>query len=583
MNDLNLVTFFKASFGIRKAQNDGDTDILWELVCAIRTWLRDKYNKNDQELIPSNRRLWTKFKKYGSALYSLDKDKIVYCKSISYTSQKNETQYWACRITESPEPAYDYASRQWITEIVYRENASDGRFDLVVKYRDRAGYIGHYEEQPQITVPRLIRLILQHRELLCHSGNIPLNAFPTELNTGDGTKLRDLIFNPVRDLPLIYISPRKTSNKWTDIGELLVSPNEINKCVLGNAYVFFSKSIEFSEEMDYLLGRNYQCHYGDIRVYFPINRKSEEHDDPRRHRLIFASTISEWGEKEILAIFRKALAQNSDYFRRVLDYDYCSFTMDREEHEKQMLEKVAAIKRRDEQIESIKSASEEERAEIFDMALEDYDKLSKEHESLIDDFDKLEKERSELKQQVYNLNSQIEVLNRKSDGGLADENSKRLLVRLKEMPSDCQDVVRIIEAAFPDRIIFTKKAQDSLRDCVTSPKLLWSLLYAMATDFYDRLKKTPATAAEDFANSFGIDYARGAGSMTRKDRSLMRQYLVQYNEHVVNIEKHFKKGNNDADEQNIRVYFAWEPDICDKIIIGHCGKHIDNWSTRNRH
>ena len=272
MNDLNLVTFFKASFSI---QAGNDIDILWELVCAIRTWLMGKYNKNGRQIVPFTPPLWTKFKKYGSLVYSLDPDKIVYCQSITYTSEKTSSMYWACRITESPAPEKDYASRQWITEIVYKESAGEGRFDLVVKYRDRAGFIGHYEPQPMITVPRLITLILQHNKLFCHSKNFPLRAYPIELTIGDGRKLQELIFNPVRDLPLIYISVRKTSEKWTDIGELLISPTKVTNCVMGNAFVYYSKSLEFSEEADYLLGHSYQCHNGDIRVYFPrIDKKT---------------------------------------------------------------------------------------------------------------------------------------------------------------------------------------------------------------------------------------------------------------------------------------------------------------------
>ena len=31
---------------------------------------------------------------------------------------------------------------------------------------------------------------------------------------------------------------------------------------------------------------------------------------------------------------------------------------------------------------------------------------------------------------------------------------------------------------------------------------------------------------------------------------------------------------------NARIYFAYDPQITDRIIIGHCGKHLDNYSSR---
>ena len=74
--------------------------------------------------------------------------------------------------------------------------------------------------------------------------------------------------------------------------------------------------------------------------------------------------------------------------------------------------------------------------------------------------------------------------------------------------------------------------------------------------------------------------ARGEGKMTRKDADLMRQYTDTYNGHEINIEAHIKNGVKESDPRFVRIYFAHDPTVSDKVIIGHCGKHLDNYTTQ---
>lgn len=68
--------------------------------------------------------------------------------------------------------------------------------------------------------------------------------------------------------------------------------------------------------------------------------------------------------------------------------------------------------------------------------------------------------------------------------------------------------------------------------------------------------------------------------MTRLDKNLMKQYIDYFDGQEISIEAHVKNGNKDSDPKSVRIYFAYDPQITDRIIIGHCGKHIDNYSTR---
>lgn len=61
---------------------------------------------------------------------------------------------------------------------------------------------------------------------------------------------------------------------------------------------------------------------------------------------------------------------------------------------------------------------------------------------------------------------------------------------------------------------------------------------------------------------------------------MMRQYSDEYNGREIDIEAHIKNGNKESDPRFVRIHFAYDPAVSDKILIGHCGKHLDNYSTR---
>lgn len=78
----------------------------------------------------------------------------------------------------------------------------------------------------------------------------------------------------------------------------------------------------------------------------------------------------------------------------------------------------------------------------------------------------------------------------------------------------------------------------------------------------------------------GWDCSRGEGAMTRKDAKLMQQYEDTYNGQELDIEAHVKSGTKDSDPRSIRIYFAYDPAVAPQILIGHCGKHLDNHTTK---
>ena len=76
-----------------------------------------------------------------------------------------------------------------------------------------------------------------------------------------------------------------------------------------------------------------------------------------------------------------------------------------------------------------------------------------------------------------------------------------------------------------------------------------------------------------------FEYARGIGSMTRRDAWLAQRYEDVYQGRPVSCEAHIGRGNNDADPASIRVYFCFDR-LSGKIVVSHCGCHLPTYSGK---
>jgi len=60
----------------------------------------------------------------------------------------------------------------------------------------------------------------------------------------------------------------------------------------------------------------------------------------------------------------------------------------------------------------------------------------------------------------------------------------------------------------------------------------------------------------------------------------MKNYVDTYDGQEIDIEAHIKHGNKDTDPRSVRIYFAYDSSIANKILIGHCGKHLENYTSQ---
>jgi len=559
MRDLNATMFYKAKFNV--TAKSPDEDLLWKLIVNIHDWITRKLNRNDHIHVDPDWKKWTYFKN-GGKLYDQEEKNSFFAESVFYNSLTSpEETSWACRIVEKPTPDSGCAPQEWTTEIGYQSSQNGTAvISYVVTYSDAAGFIGPCTEMPSISVPNVIRKLLADPSVECTVGNSILSISPIKVRSGDFPKFQQLLLDPMRELPIIYISPNRDPSNETQ-GLLLVDPHKAAEAVVGNALVFFSEDLEFSKEMRYLGKPEYNCTGGTIRIYSPKINCSDV-SDSYRHRFIRSSEIKEHGEQYVLQILRRALAQDVHFYEQMFRVESCNALIAEDTHRKR--------------INAIQKSSETD----VNIAMQEWEKESTERFKVEQDLQARESELEDCKRENYSLRMQLDTFRENYTRLAAIESSVQGIRSIGEYPSSPLSIARYFETLYPERIAFTERGYRSLDECITKPDILWEVLYLIATTLYDLLQENPATAYKQFREITGWTCARGEGPMTRNNSNLMKQYVDEYDGQEIDIEAHIKQGNKDSDPRSVRVHFAYDSSITKKILIGHCGKHLDNYSSQ---
>lgn len=537
MTDLNSIMFYKAKFNI--LDKDLSKDLLWSLILEIRDWLKRKYG--GKGMIDLNFHKWTSFKN-GGKMFDISKYNRFFAESYYHSDRKNSKCIsWACKIEESFPSQNGCAPREWITEIGYQSKIpGTAEISYVLTYRDSAGFIGEIEEIPEISLPRVIRSLITKYE--CKIGNDVIHIDPIKLNPGDYPAFQDFIFNKDRQIPVVYISPIY-SDPNSNTTKLLVSPIEMAKCVAANALVYYSESLDFSKEMQFLGDSRYTCSGGAIRLYKP-NIDSKDNNDQYKHRFITEKYITEKGEKQILEIFRRAIAQDVHFYEKMFRLEDCK--------------QLAEEDKRQERIETIKKESEGNTDYLLSCLCE--------MESSCNTY---KEENEQLREENYKLKSYMDAINNVNQA----KADKDVYEKIREISSYTPSkTAQYFESLYSEQIYFTDRAKKSLKNCTTKSELLWEAFYAIATVLWDLFNNNPSQVQKKFNAQTNFEYARSNGSQTRSDSKLMRQFVDTYNGKEISIEPHIKKGK-------LRIYLNYDSET-NKIVIGHCGEHLDTATTR---
>ena len=141
----------------------------------------------------------------------------------------------------------------------------------------------------------------------------------------------------------------------------------------------------------------------------------------------------------------------------------------------------------------------------------------------------------------------------------------------------------LAERAFGDRLIITNEAKDSAAKAnrgISSDET-FDILRTLAMNLWPKYfeqDEANGTAGTEFQRETGYYLTFHESAQTNKDPRLLKQREISYDGRTLNIAPHVKgkSGNRNA---SLRIHFAIDRPTR-KIIIGHCGDHMETAGTR---
>ncbi len=125
---------------------------------------------------------------------------------------------------------------------------------------------------------------------------------------------------------------------------------------------------------------------------------------------------------------------------------------------------------------------------------------------------------------------------------------------------------------FPDRVVVLDTAIQSANESLAFKytEKAFELLWKLINDYWTELNKGGGDRAKEiFGNSA---YAQNEGDTLSNEGKRRRAFNFGGRELI--MLKHLKIGVKDSVSETLRIHFEWLADE-NKIIIGHCGKHLD--------
>lgn len=463
---------------------------------------------------------------------------------------------YALRLTHGDR---EVAGRQWVTELGVEDPGDEGDIRATVLL-ETSEISARVSGPVQITRP----LLVEHLLLECAPTSDTPGLTVRSLTPESARAFDYVVTDERRAHPLIVVSP-------TASGQFLLDIDRARSLVAGVAEVVRIPPDTDTFALADVLGKEYVAWRGAVRVLFPVRTRGSDRFVPGT--LILADQLSEIAaegrsaETELLSIV--AHRTNLTNSRRHI----------RPEAVRELSLRREMLRRRREAEEAGSTAellplyeeADRENSEKIQQ-LEDW---NRQLESLVDS---LEDEKRILASQNEGLKAALAGARSSAPGqpgaGTILQSRDALLAAIAGAPS-LEESLQVIACLFADRVVILDTAWKSTRDAAAfqnRPKA-FELLRMLVTSYWQAL--TDGRGDNEARKVFGNAYASRESETVEGNRRARELRTFIYDGQPIEMWKHLKIGNKPSVAETLRIHFEWDAQR-NKIVIGHCGVHLDH-------
>lgn len=532
------------------------------LIKQIRSWVKRRCD-DEQNLV----KVW--FFQRGTWKDEANPRRNVEVDSIESGDSANVT-IWTMKFEH---PCDEIGSRQWRIDVTV-ETMSDQRyrFSMMIRHWLLPGYIGDEPSLPEPTTPTIIGNLLHPKRNLWNpwAGSEPMTFDPTTLYPGNAKLFKNVLESEERECSVVYISCSPVNDKP------LIDPVALSRLIRGTGTVYVSEKALADTELSYQIDRNYECKNGMVRIYKP-GLQFNVPGDYRRHRFFTVSSINEIGEKEVMMQIVRGLCRRSS---SVHPEDVLTIEGLRS---RRNLFRLRELRKSD-------SVDPEELRKVFWDEVEGQEKqigdLKKQLKNSRDETEFALEQASEYERDVNSLKFRLsEAEGRASESGNHSEiivSRNDLWQTMDAFPHSLREVMDLASKLWPDKLVFTKRALKAASDYrFDDVDIAWRCIQDLATILHGLCfeEDTAQKAAEIFGSKSNFEVTFREGTATNRDPKFAKMRTDVFEGEKIDITPHLKYGNKSP--KLLRIHFAVHSSS-KKLIIGHVGDHLDNYSTRKK-
>ena len=468
-------------------------------------------------------------------------------------------QFWAVRYDH---PCSQIAFRQWRTDVGVTRIGDALRLSLLTRHWLRDGYIGEEPPQPMPSAPGVIGRILRSKDWHAYAGSQRLSDVAVKLPPGQGPFLKAILEDPLRQATVVLVT-REFATETA-----LLDSARLARLLAGVAVVLEATTAEVNKEIEWVLPKAFRCWDGMVRAYFPALRFDRD-SDGRRHRYFYPEQIKDLTaaaveDRLVAGIARRSGIRVDDSVTTLEDL------LDRRhEHRLAELRKAADDTSLKEYVGLLEADNRtlgmqlSDRAQEIAFVTELNDDLTSRVDALEEELAKISHERQYWMGEALTATQRLEM-------------RSRALESLGTLPETLAEALPLLEGLCEGRLVFSERARRSAEKA-SSYDLgeVWTCLWAMGTTlpklFFEHTGRVDVEA--EFRLRTGFALALSESSETKKDKALMRLRKDSFEGRETDIAPHVKVGST------VRIHFCVDRDK-QRLIVGHCGDHLDTAGTR---